>query len=206
MRIAIKHLTAADPVLGAHIKRVGAYREKPEPREPYEALVRSIAYQQLHGNAARAIMARFVALYPDHPFPPPALVLSTSDEAMRGCGLSAAKTAAIRDIAAKAAEGVVPSRRAAARLSDAALIERLTVIRGVGRWTVEMLLMGTLGRLDVLPVDDFGVREGYRVLHGLEAQPKPRELAAIGEMWAPYRSVASWYLWRAADMAKVKAL
>jgi len=206
MRIAIKHLTAADPVLGAHIKRVGAYRDKPEPREPYEALVRSIAYQQLHGNAARAIMARFVALYPDHPFPPPALVLSTSDEAMRGCGLSAAKTAAIRDIAAKAAEGVVPSRRAAARLSDAALIERLTVIRGVGRWTVEMLLMGTLGRLDVLPVDDFGVREGYRVLHGLEAQPKPRELAAIGEMWAPYRSVASWYLWRAADMAKVKAL
>ena len=206
MRIAIKHLTAADPVLGAHIKRVGAYREKPEPREPYEALVRSIAYQQLHGNAARAIMARFVALYPDHPFPPPALVLSTSDEAMRGCGLSAAKTAAIRDIAAKAAEGVVPSRRAAARLSDAALIERLTVIRGVGRWTVEMLLMGTLGRLDILPVDDFGVREGYRVLHGLEAQPKPRELAAIGEMWAPYRSVASWYLWRAADMAKVKAL
>jgi len=206
MRIAIKHLTAADPVLGAHIKRVGAYREKPEPREPYEALVRSIAYQQLHGNAARAIMARFVALYPDHPFPPPALVLSTSDEAMRGCGLSAAKTAAIRDIAAKAAEGVVPSRRAAARLSDAALIERLTVIRGVGRWTVEMLLMGTLGRLDVLPVDDFGVREGYRVLHGLETQPKPRELAAIGEMWAPYRSVASWYLWRAADMAKVKAL
>lgn len=206
MRIAIKHLTAADPVLGAHIKRVGAYREKPEPREPYEALVRSIAYQQLHGNAARAIMARFVALYPDHPFPPPALVLSTSDEAMRGCGLSAAKTAAIRDIAAKAAEGVVPSRRAAARLSDTALIERLTVIRGVGRWTVEMLLMGTLGRLDILPVDDFGVREGYRVLHGLETQPKPRELAAIGEMWAPYRSVASWYLWRAADMAKVKAL
>lgn len=206
MRIAIKHLTAADPVLGAHIKRVGAYREKPEPREPYEALVRSIAYQQLHGNAARAIMARFVALNPDHPFPPPALVLSTSDEAMRGCGLSAAKTAAIRDIAAKAAEGVVPSRRAAARLSDTALIERLTVIRGVGRWTVEMLLMGTLGRLDILPVDDFGVREGYRVLHGLETQPKPRELAAIGEMWAPYRSVASWYLWRAADMAKVKAL
>ncbi len=206
MRIAIKHLSAADPVLGAHIKRVGAYRDKPEPREPYEALVRSIAYQQLHGNAARAIMARFVALYPDHPFPPPALVLSTPDEAMRACGLSASKTAAIRDIAAKAAEGVVPSRRAAARLSDAALIERLTVIRGVGRWTVEMLLMGTLGRLDILPVDDFGVREGYRVLHGLEAQPKPRELAAIGEMWAPYRSVASWYLWRAADMAKVKAL
>ena len=206
MRIAIKHLSAADPVLGAHIKRVGAYREKPEPTEPYEALVRSIAYQQLHGNAARAILARFVALHPDHAFPPPAQVLSTSDEAMRVCGFSASKTAAIRDIAAKAAEGVVPTRRAAARLSDAALIERLTVIRGVGRWTVEMLLMGTLGRLDILPVDDFGVREGYRVLHGLDAQPKPRELAAIGEMWAPYRSVASWYLWRAADLAKVKAV
>ncbi|MBC7636824.1 MAG: DNA-3-methyladenine glycosylase 2 family protein, partial [Acetobacteraceae bacterium] len=111
---------------------------------------------------------------------------------------------AIRDIAARAAEGVVPTRRAAARLSDAALIERLTVVRGVGRRTVEMMLMGTLGRLDILPVVDFGVREGYRVLNGLDAQPKPRDLAAIGEMWAPYRSVASWYLWRAADLAKVK--
>ena len=204
MRIAIQHLSAADPVLGAHITRVGPYRQKPEKFEPYEALVRAIAHQQLHANAARAILARFVALYPADGFPPPAQVLSTSDAAMRGCGFSAAKTAAIRDIALKAAEGIVPSRRAAARLSDAELIERLMVIRGVGRWTVEMLLMGTLGRLDILPVDDFGVRDGYRHLHGLDALPKPRDLAAIGEMWAPYRSVAAWYLWRAADLAKLK--
>ena len=204
MRNATRHLQAADPVLGALIKRVGPYREKPAAYEPYEALVRSIAFQQLHGNAARAILARFVALHPDHEFPPPPQVLATSDAAMRGCGFSASKTAAIRDIAAKAAAGLVPTRRAAALLSDAALIERLTAIRGVGRWTVEMLLMGTLGRLDILPVDDFGVREGYRLLHGLDAQPKPRDLAAIGEMWAPYRSVASWYLWRAVDLSKIK--
>ena len=201
---ATKHLSAADPVLGAHIKRVGRYRADAEKTEPYQALVRSIAFQQLHGNAARAILGRFTGLFPDQEFPRPEQVLSVSDAAMRACGFSASKTLAIRDIAAKAAAGVVPSRRAAARLSDAALIERLTVIRGVGRWTVEMMLMSTLGRLDILPVDDFGVREGYRVLNGLDAQPKPRELAAIGEMWAPYRSVAAWYLWRAANLAKVK--
>jgi DNA-3-methyladenine glycosylase II len=119
------------------------------------------------------------------------MLLSTDDAALRGCGFSAAKVAAIRDIAAKAAAGVVPSRRAAARLSDAELIERLTTIRGVGRWTVEMLLIFSLGRKDVLPVDDFGVREGYRLLYGLEAQPKPRELAAAGEAWAPCRSLVS---------------
>ena len=129
-------------------------------------------------------------------------MLSTDDTAMRACGFSAGKTAAIKDIAAKAAEGVVPTRRAAARLSDEALIERLTTIRGVGRWTVEMLLIFTLGRKDVLPVDDFGVREGYRRLYDLDAQPKPREMAALGEVWAPYRSIASWYLWRAADEGK----
>ena len=204
MRIALKHLSAADPVLGAHIKRVGPYREKPEQVEPYEALVRAIAHQQLHASAARAILARFVAVYPEHDFPPPALVLSISDQAMRACGFSGSKTAAIRDIALKTVEGIVPTRRVAARLGDAALIERLMVIRGVGRWTVEMLLMGTLGRLDILPVDDYGIREGYRFLHALDAPPKPRDLAAIGEMWAPYRSVASWYLWRAADIAKIK--
>jgi DNA-3-methyladenine glycosylase II len=171
-------------------------------REPYEALVRAIAHQQVHGRAAEAILGRFIALYPGHDFPPAAQVLETPVEAMRGCGLSGSKVAAIRDIAEKSVGGLVPTRKAAARLSDEALIERLTAIRGVGRWTVEMLLIFTLGREDVLPVDDFGVREGYRVATGAEAQLKPKALAAIGEAWAPWRSIAAWYLWRAADAAK----
>ena len=171
-------------------------------QSPYEALMRAIAHQQLHGRAARAIQARFTALYPDAAFPAPAQVLATGDAVLRACGFSAGKVACLREISARALDGTVPTRRAAQRLSDAALIERLTQIRGVGRWTVEMLLIFTLGRPDVLPVDDFGVREGYRALHGLDAQPRPRALAGIGEVWAPYRSYAAWYLWRAADLAR----
>jgi DNA-3-methyladenine glycosylase II len=202
MRAATAHLKSTCPHFAALIRRVGPCRLAIEHRDLYEALVRAIAFQQLHGNAARAILGRFMALHPSVPFPTPAMVLSTGDAAMRACGFSASKTASIRDIAVKAAEGVVPTHRAAARLSDAALIERLTTIRGVGRWTVEMLLIFSLGRKDILPVDDFGVREGYRLLYRLEAQPKPRELAALGEAWAPWRSVATWYLWRAADEGK----
>jgi DNA-3-methyladenine glycosylase II len=203
MRAAIRHLRAACPRLDGLIHRIGPCGLAPERQtDPYEALVRAIAFQQLHGNAARAILGRFVALYPGIDFPTPAMVLATEPAAMRACGFSAGKIAAIRDIAAHAAAGVVPTRRAAARLSDAALIERLTAIRGVGRWTVEMLLIFTLGRPDVLPVDDFGVREGYRRLHGLDAQPKPKELGELGLIYAPYRSFAAWYLWRCADEGK----
>ncbi|CAH2599735.1 DNA-3-methyladenine glycosylase 2 family protein [Rhodovastum atsumiense] len=203
MRAATQHLRSCDPAMAGLIERVGRCRLTVQRRqEPYEALVRAIAFQQLHGMAARSILARFVALYPDMPFPTPAMVLATSEATLRGVGFSAAKIAAIRDIAAKAEAGVVPNRRSAVRLSDAALIERLTTIRGVGRWTVEMLLIFTLGRPDVLPVDDYGVRDGYRVLHGLAEAPKPKALAAIGESWAPFRSFAAWYLWRASDAAK----
>ncbi len=201
---ALRHLRR-DPVLKRVIREVGPCTLEPVRREPYEALVRAIAHQQVHGRAAEAILGRFLALYPDAPFPAPAQVLATEAEAMRGCGFSASKVAAIRDIAEKAAAGIVPTRRGAARLSDAALIERLVAIRGVGRWTVEMLLIFTLGRPDVLPVDDFGVREGWRVAAGLEAQPRPKELWAIGEAWAPFRTTAAWYLWRAADAAKRSA-
>jgi DNA-3-methyladenine glycosylase II len=122
--------------------------------------------------------------------------------ALKGCGWSENKIAAIHDLCRRAVDGTVPTRRAAMRLDDAALIERLTTVRGIGRWTVEMLLIFNLGRPDVLPVDDFGVQEGYRLLHGLDARPKPRVLAAIGAAWAPYRSTAAWYLWRAADEGK----
>jgi DNA-3-methyladenine glycosylase II len=199
---ALRHLRR-DKAFAALIRRVGPPRIGIERgRSPYEALMRAIAHQQLHGRAALAILARFEALYPAGAFPAPDLVLASSEAELRACGFSGSKVAAMRAICAAALDGTVPTRRGSARLSDDALIERLTSIRGVGRWTVEMLLIFTLGRPDVLPVDDFGVREGYRVLHRLDAQPKPRALAEIGLAWAPHRSLAAWYLWRASDEAK----
>jgi DNA-3-methyladenine glycosylase II len=203
MRTATRHLRSVDAAMDGLIGRVGRCGLTVDRAEqPYQALVRAVAHQQLHGTAARSILARFCALYPGTGFPTPAMVLGTSEAALRGVGFSASKAAAIRDIAVNAAAGLVPTRRAAARLDDATLIEQLTRIRGVGRWTVEMMLIFTLGRPDVLPVDDFGVRDGYRCLHGLSEQPRPRDLAAIGEMWAPFRSYAAWYLWRALDEAR----
>ena len=201
-RAARQHLLA-DPVLGPVVAQVGAMTLKPvKGREPYEALVRAIAHQQVHGKAAEAMLNRLIAHTPHEPFPAPVQVLALPEGALRACGFSGAKQAAILDIAHKSAAGWVPTRRAATRLSDAELIERLVALRGVGRWTVEMLLIFTLGRPDILPVDDFGVREGYRVAAGLDAQPKPKELATLGERWAPFRSAAAWYLWRAADLNK----
>jgi DNA-3-methyladenine glycosylase II len=198
----VRHLRG-DARFAALIGRVGPpLLQIQRQRSPYEALIRAIAHQQVHGRAAEAILGRFCALFPDDAFPGPAVVLATAETALRGCGFSGAKIAAIRDICAKALDGTVPSRRQSHRLTDEALIERLTGIRGVGRWTVEMLLIFTLGRPDVLPVDDFGVREGYRVLYGLDTQPKPKTLAEIGLVWSPYRSMATWYLYRAAEEAR----
>jgi DNA-3-methyladenine glycosylase II len=199
---AAAHLRRTCPNMRALIRRVGPCRMQTDKQSPYEALVRAIAHQQLHGTAARTITGRFVALYPDHAFPPPDQVLQTPDAMLRACGFSGGKVAAIRDIAAKTIEGVVPTRRVAARLSDVALIERLTSIRGVGRWTVEMLLMFTLGRPDIFPVDDFGVREGYRIVYGLDVQPKPKALAELAMPYAPHRTAAAWYMWRAVDEVK----
>lgn len=204
---AVRHLVAADPAWAALIERVGPCDIQRKPaREPYEALVRAIAYQQIHGRAAEAILGRFLALFsadgPDAGFPTPAAVLARDPEALRACGFSARKVATIRGIAEGAVSGLVPTADEAAGLSDDALIERLVTLSGVGRWTVEMLLIFTLGRPDVLPVDDFGVREGWRVLKGLDEQPKPKALAALGQAWSPYRSTAAWYLWRAADLAR----
>lgn len=202
---AVRHL-GSDPRFAALIRRVGQPRLGIDrKRGLYEALMRAIAHQQLHGRAAEAILGRFVALFPGEAFPSPEGVLTTEETVLRGCGFSGSKVAALRDICAKTLDGTVPNRRASARLTDTELIERLTTIRGVGRWTVEMLLIFTLGRPDVLPVDDFGVREGYRVLFGLDTQPKPRELATLGEAWAPYRSIATWYLYRAVEEARAQA-
>ena len=198
-RAGIRHLRS-DPAFAELIRRDGPpMLEVARQRSPFEALVRAIAHQQLHGKAAEAILGRFVTLYPGEVFPTPEQVLATDPLLLRSCGLSGTKIAAILDICAKALDGTIPTRRASMRLSDTALIERLTTIRGVGRWTVEMLLIFTLGRPDVLPVDDFGVREGYRLLHGLDIQPKPRALAEIGTAWAPHRSLATWYLYRAVE-------
>jgi DNA-3-methyladenine glycosylase II len=203
---AIRHLSR-DLAFAGLIRRIGPPKLEAEidrRSSPYEALMRAIAHQQLHARAAQAILTRFIALHPDAAFPDPATVLAHPETALRGCGFSAGKIASLRDICAHALNGTIPTRRGAARLTDEALIERLTAIRGVGRWTVEMLLIFGLGRPDVLPVDDFGVREGYRVLHSLEAQPKPRALAETGAAWAPHRSLAAWYLWRAAELARAR--
>jgi DNA-3-methyladenine glycosylase II len=197
------HLSSVCPRFAALIGRVGPPGLRVERgRGLYEALIRAIAHQQLHGRAAEAILARFVALYPGETFPSPDLVLATDSDVLRGCGFSAAKLAAVQDICAKTLDGTVPTRRQATRLTDEDLIERLTTIRGVGRWTVEMLLIFTLGRPDVLPVDDFGVREGYRILFEMDLQPKPRALAELGLPWAPHRSMATWYLYRAVEEAR----
>lgn len=200
---AIAHLAAVDTDFARLIESVGPCELKPRTdREPYEGLVRSIAYQQLHARAAEAIFGRFLALYPNEAFPSPATILATDAQIMRACGFSGAKITTIRGIAEKMLDGTVPTREVALMLTDEELIERLVTLRGVGPWTVQMLLIFTLERPDVLPVDDFGVREGWRLLKSLPSQPKPKELAKIGEVWSPYRSTAAWYLWRAADILR----
>ena len=192
-----RHL-ARDPIMRRLIKRHGPCGIDARRWSPYEALTRAIAHQQLNGRAAQTILGRFVALFGDGRFPTPAQVIATHPERLRRAGFSRAKVRAIKDIARHALAGTVPTRRAAATLADDAIIERLIPIRGVGRWTVEMLLIFTLGRPDILPVDDFGVREGYRRACGTRLRPTPKALRALGERWKPYRSVAAWYLWRAA--------
>ena len=169
---------------------------------PFESLVRAIAYQQLHDRAAECILKRLVALYPGRRFPTPEDVLATHWRRMRGTGFSRAKIAALRDLAAKALDGTVPTNREIGQLDDEAIVQRLTAVRGIGRWTAEMLLIFHLGRPDVLPVDDFGVRNGFRIAYGRRSLPTPKAVLRYGERWKPFRTIASWYLWRAADGAK----
>ncbi|MFM0229885.1 DNA-3-methyladenine glycosylase family protein [Paraburkholderia sediminicola] len=196
-RKAACFLASLDEDWAQHIAEVGPCRHEAKPaREPYEALVRAIAYQQLHARAGDAILARLLALYPGTTFPSPELLLATELQIQRACGFSAAKLDTIRGIAQAAVDGIVPTRVEALSLSDDALIERLTSLRGVGRWTVEMLLIYTLERPDILPADDFGVREGYRRLKGLDKAPTPRQMRAISDSFSPWRTIASWYLWR----------
>ncbi len=201
---AVAHLSACDPDWAVLIDLVGPCGLSPRSeREPFQALVHAVAHQQLHGRAAEAIFRRFLALYPGVAFPAPEKILATDGDALRSCGFSLAKIATIRGIATGAMEGIVPTRLDAETMDDEQLIDQITALRGIGRWTVEMLLMHTLGRPDVLPIDDFGVREGWRLIKGMEKQPTPRELAVIGQSWAPYRSTAAWYLWQAVAQYKL---
>jgi 3-methyladenine DNA glycosylase/8-oxoguanine DNA glycosylase len=197
---AVEHLAKSDKVLGRLIRRVGPCGLMPRTmRTPFQALVRSVAHQQLNGTAAETILGRVRALYPHRKFPTPQDLLETADAKLRGAGLSRAKVAAVKDIAAKTMEGVVPTARAMAKIPDDEIVERLTTIRGVGPWTVEMLLIFTLGRTDVLPVTDYGVRKGFAVTYRRKELPTPAELLEHGKRWRPYRSIASWYLWRSLE-------
>lgn len=190
-------LSGRDADWARHIATAGPCRLETRPaREPYEALVRAIAYQQLHARAGDAILRRLLALYPDVSFPTPAQLLAGTKDSLRACGFSAAKLATVRGIARAALDGVVPSLALARQLPDDELTARLTVLRGVGRWTVEMFLIYSLERSDILPADDFGVREGYRRLKQLERAPTPRQMRGIGAAWSPWRTAAAWYLWR----------
>ncbi len=204
-RRIIGHLTAADPTLGAVIAAVGPFRlGKREEQQPFQSLARAVAHQQLHARAAEAILGRLLTHCGG--FPAPDALLGLPDTQLRAMGFSASKIRALKDLATKTLEGTVPPRDALLGLDDEAIIARLTCVRGIGRWTVEMLLLFELRRPDVMPVHDFGVRNGFKLAYGLRTMPTPRQLAAYAARWAPYRSAAAWYLWRAVDLAKAGKL
>ncbi|HEY6484107.1 MAG TPA: hypothetical protein VIY54_11350 [Steroidobacteraceae bacterium] len=206
-RYILAHLARADAVMGGLIRAHGPYALVAEPAmHPFQSLARAITHQQLNGHAARTILQRFVTSCGNGAFPEPSVILTTPARQLRAAGLSAAKIAALQDLARKTLEGIVPDAPTLAALDDVAIIERLTQVRGIGCWTVQMLLMFQLGRPDVLPVDDFGVRNGFRLAYGLRKLPPPRLLAKYGERWAPHRTAAAWYLWRANDLHKAGRL
>ena len=207
---ALAHLRANDAKLAALIDRAGAFALRLDPSpSPFESLLESILYQQLHGKAAATIHRRVREYFGGDPTPQ--LLLATPDEPLRAAGVSGNKIKALRDLAARTLDGTVPAHAAIRRMSDDEIVERLTEVRGIGRWTVEMLLIFRMGRPDVLPVTDYGVRKGFALTfqrvprsRPLEAAdlPRPEVVLKRGQHWAPFRSVASWYLWRACDLAK----
>jgi DNA-3-methyladenine glycosylase II len=203
--LAGQHLAAIDSDWAALILGVGDCTHQPKPeREPYEALVRTVAYQQIHARAAEAILGRLLALHPQGLWPTPETLLVMDDATLRACGFSARKTATLKAIAAGAVNGLVPNRDHAEKMPEEELISRLTQLPGIGRWTVEMLLIYTLERMDIFPVDDFGVREGYRLLKKLDQQPNRKAMQEIGLLCSPYRTIATWYLWRASELLNTK--
>lgn len=200
---ATAHLATVDPVMRRLIAEIGPFSLKPRVRRsPFESLARAIAYQQLHDKAAESILQRFIALFPGRKFPRPEDLLAMNMRSIRTAGFSRPKILALRDLASKTLDGTVPTNRVIQKLGDDEIVERLIEVRGIGRWTVEMLLIFQLGRPDVLPGDDFGVRNGFRIAYKHRSMPTPKQVLRYGERWKPYRTVAVWYLWRAADRAK----
>jgi DNA-3-methyladenine glycosylase II len=199
---ALDHLRKCDPVLAALIDRIGPFALELKPAASlFEALLRSIVYQQLHGKAAATILGRVLAELDRHGGPTPTALAQATDAVLRGAGLSGNKLRALRDLAAKCSEGTVPSLAAAHKMADAELITRLTAARGIGPWTVHMLLIFHLGRPDVMPTGDFAIRLGFKKLYRKRQDPRPEAIIKHTRHWQPYRSVASWYLWRSLDPA-----
>ncbi len=200
LRKAEKKLATVDPGLAEVIERVGPAELEPSPDfDPFTALVRAICHQQLHGKAAETILGRVNTRFGNGLVADINRLRRARIETMRTCGLSQAKALAIKDLAAKCFDGTVPSAKALNLMLDDEIVEQLTQVRGVGRWTVEMMLMFRMGRLDVFPVDDFGVRKGFTMLRKLKQPITAKQMLPEGELWRPYRTVASWYLWRVAD-------
>jgi DNA-3-methyladenine glycosylase II len=199
--VASRYLSECDSRLGDLIARAGPFTMRPQPTQSlFAALMRSIVYQQLTGKAAETILGRVTRACAPGRFPTPRQVLSIPPERLRAAGLSTAKTAAVRDLATKTLDGTVPSLASIRRMGDEEIIERLTTVRGIGRWTVEMLLIFRLGRPDVFPVTDLGVRKGFGIVFQRGKLPEAPAMLRRGERWRPYRSVASWYLWRALEL------
>jgi len=203
MEEAVAVLSKIDPPLGLMMERVGPISLPLKGlRSPFRYLTEAITHQQLNGRAAATIFGRFKALYEGKRFPTPEDVLATPDEALRGAGLSRAKSAAIRDLAGKVLDGSVPTAARLKRMSDDEIVERLTLVRGIGPWTAQMLLIFALGRPDVLPVTDYGVQSGFGIVYGHDEHPSPKMITEHGERWRPWRTVASLCLWRAVDTAQ----
>lgn len=198
---AITHLSTSDSRMGALIHAVGPYPGSLRPaHDPFEALAEAITYQQLSGKAAATIYGRFTELLPSPEAPKAADVIKLTDEQMRGAGLSRAKTAAIKDLAARTLDGTIPSAADLHQLPDQDIIDRFTIVKGIGPWSVKMFLMFRLGRPDVLPHTDLGIRKGVQRLDGLNDLPAPKAVIERAEPWAPYRTLASWYLWRCLEL------
>jgi len=205
----VAHLSAADKKLARLIDRAGPFAMLPASGTIFSGLLKAIVYQQLSGKAAATIHGRVLALLPAKASDQAGVIATLSDETLRGAGLSRGKLLAIRDLAARSSAGLVPERKQLAVMDDEAIIESLTEVRGVGRWTAEMILMFTLGRLDVLPVADLGIRKGFALTYPQKAGEEFADAEAIlkqGRRWQPFRSAAAWYLWRAVDLAKVDLL
>lgn len=190
-------LSKTDPVMKTLISATPFTLQPYTNQSVFEALTRAIASQQLHGSAAEAILRRFIGLVPEKAFPDPEDIELLTDDQIRSAGFSRGKIQTIRDLAVKIKQGTVPTAEDIQTMDDSEIITRITQVRGIGRWTVEMLLIFNLGRLDVLPGDDFGVRKGFMRAYSLSKMPRPKELLLYGEKWRPYRTIASWYLWRA---------